>query len=368
MKKYLLFMASIVLVCVIIVSALYFMADKGLPERDNSFSRTIVTDAIEKINTVDIAYNSYYIAGTTQDHLYLGNVTGYLNLLIANGPLTDTTRVLFKIKNFKKEDIMSAYIKINAPYFFLTDGVKPALYRGKLDTWEVERFMSDSAYFVNAEPVSKSSFAIRTMRASTNDYALGKISANRPGVMLDPSLLQRQLDGVFCVDGQLQYNPELNEVIYTYYYRNQYIVMDTSMNLLYRSNTIDTFKHVKIKPADIVSQHTKMLASPPRLVNKASCVKDNYLLINSAIMSQTDDEWKFLRSSVIDVYDLEKRAYQFSFYLPGLNRKAAREFRIVGNYLIALHDDHLASYKLNMEYFHFKSQTALSSTENASKP
>jgi hypothetical protein len=132
------------------------------------------------------------------------------------------------------------------------------------------------------------------------------------------------------------------------------MVMDTSMNLLYRAHTIDTFTHVKIRPGDVTASGTRILASPPRLVNKASCVMGKYLFVHSAIMSATDDEASFIRSSVIDVYDVTKRTYRFSFYLPAHERRPVREMVICGQHLIALYGNYLIDYALNPDYFDFE--------------
>ncbi|MGS2739638.1 hypothetical protein [Sinomicrobium sp. M5D2P17] len=352
MKRTTIILTGILLFSIALIATLHGFSDDGLPERNNSFSRIFPQDPIEKGNTLDIEYNSYYMAGTTKDQLYLGNVRGYLRLLKVNPTLTDTSNILLKIKDFDQLEFKSPYVKINAPYFYMTDGVMPGLFRGKIGEWHADRFMKDSAFFINAEAVSPSKFVIRAMQADNGEYVLGKIEPEPPYLTLTP-LLEKQLDGVFCVDGKLHYNKELDKLIYVYYYRNQYLVADTDLNLHYRSNTIDTFSHVRIKPASITTGkgNTKILASPPKLVNKASCTKGNLLLVHSNIMGKNDDEYLYLRSSVIDVYNLKGRSYQFSFYLPGHNRKAVRELCIIDNYLLVLYDQHIISYKLNPEYF-----------------
>lgn len=226
----------------------------------------------------------------------------------------------------------------------------PRIFRGKISTWQARRFMKDSAFFTKAEPIAPSKFVIRAMQASKNQYVLGTLDATPPHLNL-VSLLKKQLDGVFCVDGNLIYNQELGQVVYVYYYRNQFLVADPELNLLYEGKTIDTFSHVQINPVQVSSGKTQMLSTPPKMINGSSTTKGNFLLINSQIMGKNDDEFLFRRSSVIDVYEISSGHYRFSFYLPGYNRRSARDFRIVGSKLMVLYEQHIVTYTLNKYYF-----------------
>ena len=336
----------------IIMATLFLLADNKPDrlQRDYSVGRAIITDAIAKDTVLDIQYNSYYIAGTTEDRLYLGNVTSFLHLLSVDTTLTDTTHLSVRIKNGDDLVFRSPSFKIREPYFYLTDGVMPGLFRGHLGQWEAQKFMIDSAYFTKIVPTGPKNFVIRARQASSQHYVLGTIKDSPPFLNLT-QLLKKQVDGVFDVDGNLLYNRELDKVVYVYYYRNQFLVTDPDLNLLYEGKTIDTFSQVQINPVHVSSGKTQMLAAPPKMVNGNSTTKGNFLLVDSKIMGRNDDEYLYRRSSVIDVYDLEQGAYRFSFYLPGYNGRSARDFRIVGNKLIAQYERHIVTYNLNYNYF-----------------
>ena len=51
-------------------------------------------------------------------------------------------------------------------------------------------------------------------------------------VSLKHGILEKQIDGVFDVDGILTYSTEPNLLSYVYYYRNEYIIMDSDLTVL----------------------------------------------------------------------------------------------------------------------------------------
>ncbi|MCG1037959.1 hypothetical protein KI686_16295, partial [Polaribacter sp. DS7-9] len=100
-------------------------------------------------------------------------------------------------------------------------------------------------------------FAIRTLSSESKAYVLGSLTDTLPYIKLAPHILEKQIDGLFCTDGMLHYNRKRHQLIYLYYYRNQYILMDTLLNIVHKGNTIDTNRVAKINPVKIQSQSTK---------------------------------------------------------------------------------------------------------------
>src|SRR5690606_4192914 len=162
---------------VIIMTTLFYLEDTKPErlERNYSVGRFLITDAIAKDTVLDIQYNPYYIAGTTEDRLYLGNVTSFLHLLSVDTTLTDTTHLSVRFKNGDDLVFRSPSFKIREPYFYLTDGVMPGLFRSQLGQWEAQKFMIDSAYFTKIVPTGPKNFVIRAMQASSQQYVLGTL-------------------------------------------------------------------------------------------------------------------------------------------------------------------------------------------------
>ena len=127
--------------------------------------------------------------------------------------------------------------------------------------------------------------------------------------------------------------------------------MDTSLNLIYRGKTIDTTTTVKIKLSRINTTHQITFGAPPTLVNKHSCVFGNDLFISSGLLAKNENENSVKGSSVIDVYDLRKGQYRFSFYIPDYEGFKLKGFVVSGKKIIGIFDHYLVSYDLNAAYF-----------------
>lgn len=352
-KRMLIILSCCFVFAIALVMILYLSTHKIVHER-SSFLRVYQKHTAVESSEMDLKYNSYYIAGITADHIYLGNVTNPLHLLITNHTLTDSQHVKLRISNLEKLTISkSSTIKISPPYFYIADGHKPGVYRGRLGEWVAEPFNYDSnAYFTRLIPISFSSFAIRTNEAKNLNHILGKVQQGMPHIKLKHGLLQKQIDGVFCTDGMLQYNSEMKRLIYTYYYRNEYIVYDTSLNLDYRGHTIDTFSRAQVTIGHISSANRNKLIGS-KFINLLSSTSGRYLFIGSNLMAKNDVKDWLLRQLIIDVYDLTNNKYQFSFTIPHYEKdNRAREFMIFDTKsLFALYDRHIIKYDLQPRYF-----------------
>jgi hypothetical protein len=347
-RKLIIILLSCVCVSITIVGVLYaFSIDKS--NHHNGFTRLIQRKVAIDFKILDLKYDSYYIAGITADHIYLGNSTASLHLLKTNSALTDTQHIVMKIKDINKLKLKSLQTKVDPPYFYFMDILMPGILRGQINTWVADTLILGSEYFTSVVPISEYSLALRSINRKRHENELKKKIIGPAPSKAIAKLLEKQIDGVFCTDGMLHYNSQLNKIIYLYYYRNQYIVMDTNLNLVHRGNTIDTIKRAQIKVASIRSQNSKTMATPPLKVNKQSCTSGNLLFINSSLLADNETKLFFDNASVIDVYDLKNYQYKFSFYLRNHENKKMREFRIYNNILIALYDHYLIKYDLNIQ-------------------
>lgn len=334
---------------VTIVMVLYAISDLS-SDKHEPFSRVFRDDILKNMRMLDCKYNSYYIAGATADHIYLGNFTAPLHILQTNNVLKDTQHILVNIRNLPNLKHRSLRVKVDSPYFFLMEGVMPYLLRGKIQDWQAYKFMYDSVFFTHAVPIGPTSFSIRALSSDSREYVLAKVNNETPHIKLFPGLLEKQIDGVFCVDGQLQYNKQLKQLIYMYYYRNQYIVMDSNLNLAFRANTIDTNRIAKIKVDSIRSKKSFSKSGPSKLVNRTFSTSGDWLYINSKLLSIKENALVFKESSVIDVYNLKNHSYHFSFYLPDYKEKKMSNFLVHNNVLFAVYDQYLISYDLNLSF------------------
>ncbi|MDN5217338.1 hypothetical protein QQ020_35015 [Fulvivirgaceae bacterium BMA12] len=331
-----------------VILILYAFSDK--PIRQYDFIRFYPPQPITLLSSIDIQYNSYYIAGGTANHLFLGNFTAPLHLLVTNKTLTDTQHVQLKIKELEKYKLRSLMVTVDSPYFYCTDGAAPAIFKGTIDKFEANKLKDDKAYFETFIPLSQSSFALTMISSASKENILARQTTYPPYLQQFNTILEKQVDGIFCTEGMLHYSRELAGLVYLYHYRNQYIYMDSSLNVKYKSNTIDPISQAQIKVGEIKSSNSVRITGTPLTVNRQSCVTGRWLFIDANLLAKNDPPDILDHSSVIDLYDLKEGTYQFSFHLPEQQGAKIGKFRVFGDKLFALYDRFLFMYQINTKY------------------
>lgn len=227
---------------------------------------------------------------------------------------------------------------------FVLDGNQPKLFSGYLFN-NNELKASDPPFFNKAVYTDKQSFVLRAVINGNN--VLVKYRSDSTGFKLGSTVLKKQVDGIFCTDGNLIKTPDSKHLFYIYYYRNQFLCTDKNLNLLYAGKTIDTNAHAKIKVSYIKSSNQTTLSAPPIYVNKQASANNKYLFIVSGLRADNEKGASLDDFSTIDVYKVQKGKYQFSFYLPDFNKKKLTDFRVDDHSLYALYDHYLYKYQLN---------------------
>lgn len=336
-----------------IVVLLYsFSADMVHRQRD-VFIRQLPPHVITKKHELDLGYNSYYIAGVDKDKIYLGNNMAPFHLLVVDSKLKDTQHIKLNLNRLDLP-LRSLQVRVTPPYFYMTDGSVPAIFKGKVSDWKASLTVSNKPYFTSAEPVDSSIMAIRTNSISTKENVLGTISMKDSiKQKLFPDLLKKQIDGIFCTDGKLLVNKELQKVIYVYSYRNQFIVANVDMEKEFIGKTIDTISKAQIDVVNIDSKGVRTLSSQPLVVNRQCSTNGNYLFVSSNMLGKYEPDNILNVSSVIDVYDLNQNTYALSFYLLNHRQQRMTDFEVYGDRLIAILDKSLVIYELRHDYFKY---------------
>lgn len=340
------FVASIVSVLVLVATS------RALKKSPGSFLREFPPHPALEGNTIDLGYNSYYIAGVTRHYIYLGSYSAPLHMVVANHALTDTFHVRLKIEDMENEKFWAPRVEVDSPDFYFYDGTVPVIFHGKTTDWTAARTQSDRAYFQDLVPIKNCSFFIRSLSAKTRENTLGRLTCYEPHVSMNPGILQKQVDGIFCTDGTMNVDKTNNQLIYLYRYRNEYIVMDTNLNVLWRHHTIDTTTTAVISVSAIDSEGTSTLSSPPQFVNYTSFANENLLFVVSKILARNEHPDAHNTASVIDVYDVPTGIYRFSFYIH--DYRGSEKLRMVavsGDKLFALHYNHLQVWELRPAVF-----------------
>lgn len=328
------------------IVALLFMVSEDIIHHRNNFVRRFPPGLASPIFEKKLDFNSYYLAGFGNGKIYLGNITAPLTVTILDTLLHKQERYMISLSdtqlNFK-----SIKVAVRPPYFYVFDGSVPCLFSGRTSNWKAQLWPNKKAFFTNFEPIDSITVAFRGIDTKSKENILGIVSAHQgSNLRLSDKLLQKQIDGVFDTDGMLLYNAQKQELLYPYYYRNQYIVADKDLNLKYRGKTIDTNTIAKIKVAFHSKEKQSQLSGPPLIVNNDAATDGKYLYINAGLMGKFERSSMWKKASIIDVYDIETATYISSFYIYNKGDKKVRQFRINSGRLVAFFGEDIVIYKL----------------------
>jgi hypothetical protein len=341
------FAALCVAACIVLVLILYAFAEKP-NEKKNGFTRRVLPHAATLKNSLELKYPAYYIAGHSEEQIYLGNYSASLHLLRVHQQLQDTQQLTLKIPAGERYAWKLARIMVDSPAVYLAEGSTPALYRGTLDDLQMSRFLQQSCFFNVLQQVSSTSFISRSIHMDSlgnGRNILVKIKTDSPYVNLAKDIIKKQVDGVFCTDGTLDYDRQTGKLLYVYHYRNEFIALDTNLQTLYTGHTLDTNTRAKIQVAKLPTGVSKFSA-PPAYVNSLASVANNRIYILSTLVAD-NEHWQARRDTeIIDVYSLDDGAYMHTMYIPLEEKGRISDFMVKGNQLFAVCDHSLNAYTI----------------------
>ncbi|WP_312336313.1 MauE/DoxX family redox-associated membrane protein [Sphingobacterium sp.] len=342
--------AGLIIVASCLVVFGLFRSSEHIIKSENSFIRRFLQHPILIEKTRDLKVNSYYLAGIHNGVLYLGNISAPLIITSIDTSLSRSTQNRISIDK-KDYNFRNIKLQIQGPYYYLYDGTVPIIYRGHLNDSIARTLSYQDAFFNQLVVIDSTRFAIRTQRGSDHRYTLAALDVKgNLKVKLKPDILQGQIDGVFDVDGSLISNSNATKLVYTYVYRNQFIVMDSTMKIENRLHTIDTTTRAKITISKL-SDGTKKMGAPPFSVNKRSVIAGDLLFNESNLMGKYEPSESWKTSSIIDVYRLDRQQYMGSFYIDHKKGEALSSWSVNGNYLYAIVGNELRRYKIRGEAF-----------------
>ncbi|MFD2943277.1 DoxX family protein [Flavobacterium notoginsengisoli] len=323
-----------------------FLWSEDIMRYNNPFQRRYVKNAAEMLKQTDLKFNSFYIAGFTNKRLYLGNYSNPQIMVSFGSNLQNKKieKIDFDPGNIPFQNVT---LSVRGNYIFLKDGRAPALFRGSVGNWKINKKFIGMPYFTRAEPADSTTIIFRNNSGRNLSNVLGIfIAESKPKIKYHNSILEKQIDGIFDTDGALLYSEHLEKMIYLYYYRNEFIVTGKDCKIDYRGHTIDTISKAKIKVTYVKNGSGRTMSAPPLLVNAHGYAFKNLLFVNSRIMGRYEDEKTWKHSSVIDIYDISKHSYLLSFPVYNIKVEKLKSFIVTDTYLYALIGNHLVAYQL----------------------
>ena len=320
------------------------MSDEPFSYRQD-FTRIHRNNFIKQHSVLDLGSDAHYIAGVTDNAIYFGNRTDSLELLVADCELQNVHKVRIRLAD--SVNLRGSSIAIDSPYFSIRAGKVPAIYTGSIGEWSATRTLDSLPFFVNAVSISRNSFAFQMTGnldgANDNNSILCKALVGASDINANPSVLESKTNEYFSSMGMLRYSKHLHKLIYVYFYNNEYLEIDTALNLAARHNTLDSITLPELRPLQI-EQEQYTFASTSAIVNRDIQLHKDLLFISSALMAKNEAQEIFDHVSVIDVYGLNDGKYRFTFHLPDYQNIRMRYFTVLDNGVVAIYGEYAVLY------------------------
>ena len=343
LQQPLFYCASIIIMSSSIVIIL-FITSEHIIKKENNFTRRFLLHPVLEDKTLDLGLNSYYFAGISNGRIYLGNITAPLLITTVDTALKQiqTIRASLDHSDYRFRNLQ---LQVKDSNYYLFDGSVPVIYRGTLGDTMTHTISYQDAYFTQLAILDTSTFAIRTQSSQNKQYVLATLNLNNnPKLQMYPSVLKKQIDGVFDVDGKLITGHSNQEVLYTYTYRNEFIVMDKQLSVLRRLHTIDTTTIAKIQTRRL-SDGTHKMSAPPLKVNGTVVLHGDLLFIHSNLKGKHESPQMWKKASIMDIYRTTEQEYVGSFYVNKQGDDAFSYMIIDDRYLYILIGNNLKRYR-----------------------
>lgn len=327
-----------------ILVVVLFLSSEHIIKHENNFTRRFLQHPVLEDKIYDLKFNSYYFAGSHEGTIYLGNYTApnILTIIDSSFSLAQSRTIRLDIP---RQSFRSPKIKVKHPYLFVYDGSVPVIFKGLLDTMEAKKTAMDT-YFSQLEIITPDYFTFKTLSTREKTNILGTAALKEvPDVLLHYDLLEKQVNGIFDTDGLLLYDSAADELIYGYFYRNEFLVMDRNLKLIRRLHTIDTVSRAQVKVSQLPDGTYKM-GAPPLEVNKNMTVYNGVLLIHSSLMGRYESREIWDNASVVDIYATDEQRYLGSFFINDRGKNKMAQMLLTDRYFYVLSGTELLRYRL----------------------
>jgi len=152
----------------------------------------------------------------------------------------------------------------------------------------------------------------------------------------------------FSSDGFVTLANATGRMVYTYYYKNRFVYLDSDLNVLRSGQLIDTNSVAKIEVGEYREGKywARTVSAPDEYVNNRGFTDGEYLYNHAGLAGDDESINAFNLREVLDVYRLADGQYCHSLYLPKYKNRKLIDFAVKDDLLIALYERHLVTYQL----------------------
>ena len=331
----------------IIVFILYLIS--GTPNtHKNGFTRNIKSHFVTTYRAINLQERSSEFNGATNNSIYINNPKNPIEISEVDYYLSKKQLTGWQFSIQPK--LNSTTVGIDSPFIDIYQREK-----GNITTYIFDRgvlnLSSDDSIpgrqFDLAQRISANSFVLRTRNSQLRQFTLTKLSPRHAFYKENTNAISKQMDGYLSADGLLLFDKATSKIIYVYFYRNQYLILDSNLQILQIARTIDTVTRAQFTLHSFAKEKYTTFDSPPQIINKSTCVWKGRLYVQSMLLSDNEDRKMFSNNTTIDMYDLANGTYLNSFYIPRFNGHKVEEFRVYDTLLMAIQGNFIVSYLIN---------------------
>lgn len=335
------------LAAIIVVSCLVLFS-VGWRRPAAGFSRVFYKAQTKQVNNVPLPATIRDIINIADSSIYFE--TGNPSLIYKlSGDLKNLQQVHLPIK--QNEAINSFFITTtDSPFVYVAAGNVPMMVKMQFGTGVVNYIRVPPKTFSACVQVSQNTFVFRMFKnfAGSWDQIFVKTDLANESTIEEECISPKNGDAGISTDGQLLYDKFSSELVYVHFYNNTIVGIDTNLNPLYTMHTIDTGRGYVVNVTKYsngtLAEYTN--GNPVHGRNILSNVNNGLLYILSGIKADNESSKPFKNNAVIDVYALNEKKYNGSFYIPKYDGIRPRAFKVYNNRFYALYKKRLICYQV----------------------
>ncbi|WP_312822748.1 MauE/DoxX family redox-associated membrane protein [Epilithonimonas sp.] len=314
--------------------AFLFLSSEYLIKNENNFTRRFLPHPITEVKEIDLRSKSFYFAGNSGDSLFLGNRQAP-RIMATVLPGFTRFQLDTLVLNDYKLPFKNVELNVNYPFYSLSDGTVPVLFEGIFPNKLAIKSKYPIPFYSKIKMAEPYHYIVRTTLSENRESVMGTYNSKNGNTQLKPEILEKQVDGLFDTDGEVVIEVQEKKMIYTYYYRNEYIITDLHLHNKKSGHTIDTIRRAQIHVKNLENGLRKMSA-PPLEVNQMQTVYQDLLFNVARLRGKYESKNRWKEANIIDVYNYKSKTYQYSFYVYHNDGNKIRDLRLTKNYLYVL--------------------------------
>lgn len=337
MQKWL--FCGVILVLALAAGVVVFMLQAAeLPNKNNNgFVRDVKKEFRVPTFERNLGENVITISGNTSKCIYMsGGSPEWVLRLDYQLNVIDTLGYGISYN----ENLRDPGIYVDSPYLYMYATGIAYLLKGKVDSSKIDTLKLKSELITRTAQISNKRLAIRAIDNSQTRQVFQILDCENGEILKEALLIDNQQYGGFETDGFLNYDKISQRLIFVQMFQNKMFCLDSNLNLIYTSNTIDTTYTNSVNIGLLNDGgSTKVMSTKPRtIVNQLVDVYNNRIFVMSGLRADNEGMREFNKYSPIDIYDVSNGKYVGSIRLVKLNGKRIRDFKVTDAHIIALYD------------------------------